>query len=166
LTRDGSGLAFRPDDHMSQAGIGVARRDRDDGAVLAKFRYGLDPVCLAAIGAYGVTRWIYHPDFLRGWFHDVLLLPAALPIFLWFERRLGMRGDDDFPRTREIVFYWITWSVACEVAGPAIFPWATGDWRDVLWYGAGGVLCHVVWSTCGPGSRHRGARGRWKVSWR
>jgi len=145
---------------VHQVGSGDPRWDRDDRVPLRRFRYLLEPLCLAAIAAYAVNRWIVRPEFLRGWFNDILFLPAALPIFLWIERRIGLRKTDEPPRGGEIIFYLIAWSVAAEVIGPWVFSHATADPWDVLWYCLGAAICWAVWATSAPGSECQGGRVR------
>jgi len=50
------------------------------------FGYARDPLCLAACLCYALNRWILPPvfkgGFLRNYFADCLLIPAALPLVL------------------------------------------------------------------------------------
>ena len=63
---------------------------------MQKFRYGADPLCVASWVAYALNRWIGIPlygaqvPFLRAYFNDALLIPAALPPLLWLRRRLRL----------------------------------------------------------------------------
>ena len=114
------------------------------------FRYGLEPVCLAAVALYVIHRWALPTELLRGWFHDVLFLPAAMPWFLWLERRLGLRKDDRCPSPGEIAIYFAVWSVAVEVLGPIVWRSATPDGRDVLAYAAGALICWLAWGRLHP----------------
>lgn len=121
-----------------------------------RFRYGLDPLCLLACALYAACRWIVRPQadalFWHGYATDCLLIPAALPLWLWVQRRLGLRRDDAFPSWREIGLCLVTWSVAAEAVAPRLFPWAAGDGRDVLAYAAGGVVAGTWWWLAGRAS--------------
>lgn len=115
-----------------------------------RFRYALDPLCLAAGAAYAAGRWVVHPHVTAGFWHDhftdCLLIPAALPLLLWVYRRLGLRTHDGRPAWREIGAALAVWALAGEVVAPRLFATATGDWRDVLAY-AGGALVAGGWWT-------------------
>ena len=117
---------------------------------MKRFRYAVDPLCLAACAAYAFGRWYLrhhvHGGFWQYQFTDLLLIPAALPLMLWLQRRLGLRTHDDRPSWREIGLHLAVWSVAAELIAPLLFKSATGDWRDVLAYGAGAVLAGSWWS--------------------
>lgn len=116
---------------------------------MKRFRYAADPVCLLAGMAYAINRWLVplaaKGAFLRGHFADVLFIPAALPPWLWVERRLGLRFVDTPPEWREISFHLIIWSVAAEVVAPLLFTRATGDIWDVFSYACGALLAGVYW---------------------
>lgn len=113
------------------------------------FGYGRDPLCLGACAAYAVNRWIIplavQPWWWRGHFADLLMIPAALPWWLWLERRLGWRRDDAAPRWREVAFGCITWGFAAEVIAPHLFTRATGDVWDLVAYLAGAGIAGVCW---------------------
>lgn len=119
------------------------------------FRYGRDPLCLVAIGLYGLNRWGLKPHlesvFLHDHFNDVLLIPAALPLVLWVQRKLGWRNHDLAPDAGEIALHLIVWSLIAEVAGPYLFDHATGDWRDMAAYTFGAVVAGLWWN-CRPGA--------------
>jgi hypothetical protein len=83
--------------------------------------------------------------FLRGHFNDLLLIPAALPLALWVQRRLGVRGDDARPRWSEIALHVGVWSIAAEWLMPHVTARATGDWRDVVAYAVGAVAAGCWW---------------------
>jgi hypothetical protein len=116
-----------------------------------RFRYALDPLCLVALAAYVFARgWLRAHVAPGGFWHDqftdLLLIPAALPVVLWVQRRLGLRVDDAPPRWTEIALHTAVWSIASELLAPHLFARATGDWRDVLAYGAGAVIAGGWWS--------------------
>lgn len=114
-----------------------------------RFRYGRDPLCLAAGAAYAVQRWGlpagWSGGFARGHLADVLLIPAALPWLLWAQRRLGLRTDDAPPQWSEIALVWAGWSLAAEVVAPRLFAHATGDVWDVAAYAVGGLAAGWWW---------------------
>lgn len=112
-------------------------------------RYLRDPLCAGACLLYAVNRWLLLPRvggaFLHGQFNDLLLVPAALPIVLWLQRRLRLRNHDRPPTWAEIASHLVVWSILFEVVGPRVFP-VTGDVLDVLAYAAGGVVSGLWWN--------------------
>lgn len=113
------------------------------------YGYVRDPVCLVACGAYAINRWLLpaamRGSFLRFHFADVLLIPAALPLVLWLQRRCGLRANDARPQWAEIVFHVALWSLAAEWIAPHIFARATGDAWDVVAYAGGAVVAGAIW---------------------
>ena len=113
------------------------------------FGYARDPVCLAACACYAGNRWLvpaaWKGAFLHGYFSDVLLIPAALPLLLWLQRRLGLRREDTRPRWSEIVLHLAVWSVTAECIAPHVFPRATGDVWDVAAYAGGALVSGLLW---------------------
>jgi hypothetical protein len=85
---------------------------------------------------------------MRSHFHDLLLIPAALPLVLWFQRKLGWRTHDRPPTVAEISLHVIVWTVMCEGIGPQLFRHATADWRDGLAYLAGAAVAAWWWHGC------------------
>jgi hypothetical protein len=112
------------------------------------FGYCGDPLFLIAGALYGLNRWWVLPEvhstFLHGQFNDCLLIPCALPVLLWLQRRLGLREHDRFPSAREIVFHVAVWSVLFEGIGPFVLP-VTRDIWDVGAYAIGGLLAWGWW---------------------
>ena len=112
------------------------------------FRYWRDPLCLISCALYALNRWAVkphvHSPFLRGQFDDLLLIPCALPLVLWLQRKLGLRKHDAPPTVSEIAFHLVVWSVLFEVVGPHIMR-VTGDPLDVLAYVAGGLVAGLWW---------------------
>jgi len=121
----------------------------DGGVAVKRFRYWSDPLCLAACGLYALNRWWLRAylggTFLRGHFNDLLLIPAALPLMLWAQRRLGVRHHDDRPRWSEIALHLFVWSAAAEWIMPHVTAHATGDWRDLVAYAAGAIAAGCWW---------------------
>lgn len=117
---------------------------------MKSFGYFRDPLFLTGCALYALNRWVlkphFHSPFLRGQFNDCLLIPCALPVILWLQRRLHLRPTDEFPTTEEVVFHLVVWSVLFEGIGPHIMR-TTGDIRDVAAYAAGALVALVWWRT-------------------
>ena len=100
-----------------------------------------------------MNRWLLKPHFtmgamgpfMRGQFNDCLLIPAALPLVLWLQRRLGLRTHDGVPTGGEILLHLAVWAFIAEGAGPWLTHHGTADWRDVIAYSAGAAACYVLW---------------------
>lgn len=116
---------------------------------MKRFRYARDPLCLLACAGYGLNRWLlplaWKGWFLRGYFADTLLIPAALPLILWVQRRTGLRTADLRPDWREILLHLVMWSVAAELVAPHLFARATGDPWDVAAYTGGALISGLIW---------------------
>ena len=116
---------------------------------MRRFRYGGDFLCTGACAAYAVNTWLlpeaWRGPFLREHFNDSLLIPAALPLVLWLQRRLGLRLSDEPPRWAEVALAVALWSVAAELVAPLLFANATADWRDAVAYAAGGAIAGAWW---------------------
>jgi hypothetical protein len=132
-----------------EAGVGERGWFRDGRPAVKVFRYARDPFCLVACGLYAVNRfWFRHLQlhpFLSGQFDDLLLIPCALPLVLWLQRRIGLRDDDSFPGLIEIGFHLAVWSIIAEGVGPRVFPWTTADWKDVAAYSVGALISTLWW---------------------
>ena len=118
---------------------------------MKRFAYARDPLCLAACAAYVLNRWCLKPHLHFGWshswFNDALLIPAALPIVLAVQRRLGLRRHDDPPTTMEIFAHLVGGSILFEWIGPHIASRATGDPWDVVAYSIGALAAGCWWRT-------------------
>lgn len=116
---------------------------------MKQFAYLRDPLFLAAAAVYALNRWwlthAFASPFLHGYLNDLLLLPAALPVVLWVQRRLGLRERDGAPAWTEMWLHLAVWSVICEVIGPHCWPHGTADTWDVLAYALGGVAACLWW---------------------
>ncbi|MEQ1862677.1 MAG: hypothetical protein ABMA13_22380 [Chthoniobacteraceae bacterium] len=123
------------------------------------FRYALDPLCLASCALYAANRWLVKPhvasDFLRGHFNDLLLIPCALPLVLWAQRRLGLRGHDEAPAAGEVALHLVVWTLIAECIGPRWLHRGVADPWDAAAYALGATLALVVWgrSACAVSSR-------------
>ena len=125
------------------------------------FRYYRDGLFLTGCLLYAVNRWGVKPYVHRGFFHDhfndLLLIPCALPVLLWLQRRLRLRTHDRMPAPGEIALYLAVWSILFEVVGPHLLKRATGDPCDVIAYVVGGILAGIWWhrdKIIGLHSRH------------
>ena len=117
---------------------------------MRRFRYWADPLFLLCCGAYALNRWLLKPHlesaFLHGYFNDLLLIPCALPLVLWLQRRFGWRRHDQPPQWREVFFHLIVWSLLFELIGPHLMRHATGDSMDVAAYALGGIVALGWWN--------------------
>ncbi|WP_221029358.1 hypothetical protein [Actomonas aquatica] len=117
---------------------------------MKSFGYVRDPLCLLTMALYALNRWALKPQltgggFMHDHFNDLLLIPAALPLILWVQRKLGWRDHDQAPRWSEIGLHLAIWGVICEIAGPSIAAHATGDWRDLVAYTVGAAVAGLWW---------------------
>ncbi|MBL9203743.1 MAG: hypothetical protein JNN01_01560 [Opitutaceae bacterium] len=116
---------------------------------MSRFHYARDPLCLAACACYLVNRWLVPVElkgiFLRNYLADTLLIPAALPLILWVQRRTGLRTTDLRPDWREILLHLVVWTVGAEAIAPHLFSRATGDPWDAVAYAGGAILSGLVW---------------------
>lgn len=115
------------------------------------FRYVFDPLFVVAVSAYSVNRWFIRPAlpptevFLRGYFNDLLLIPAALPPLLMLHRKFGFRSHDNPPSVREIALHVMIWSVFIEIIGPSLYGVGTADAWDAVAYAGGGLMAWGAW---------------------
>lgn len=115
-----------------------------------RFGYGRDRMFLAAVAGYVLNQGLLKPrcssPFLHGYFNDLLLIPAALPVVLWAHRRLRLRLHDLPPSWREVSLHLVVWTVICEILGPPLMHRGTADFRDFLAYSAGGLVAWFWWN--------------------
>lgn len=120
------------------------------GLAVNRFPYLRDRLFLAATVSYGLNRWLIKPlslsPFMHGQFNDLLLIPAALPVVLWIQRRTGLRTQDGFPSWSDISLHLLVWSVICEFIGPVCLHRGTADLSDVAAYTIGGVASGIWWN--------------------
>ena len=114
-----------------------------------RFRYARDPLCTAACACYAVNRWLLPLTlkglFLRNYFSDTLLIPAALPLVLWIHQKLGLRPASARPAWTEIALHVAVWSGAAERGAPHGGSRATGDPWDVVAYAGGALVSGLIW---------------------
>jgi len=115
----------------------------------ARFRYALDPLCLAACALYAANRWMVKPfaasSFFHGQFNDMLLIPAALPFILWLQRRCGLRNHDAPPTVGEVTSHLVVWALLVEFIGPRWLHHGIGDPLDCLAYSLGALVACTMW---------------------
>jgi hypothetical protein len=115
---------------------------------MTRFGYWRDPLCLVSSGLYVANRWVVKPHvaspFFHGQFDDLLLIPCALPLVLWLQRRLRLRLHDRSPTGKEILFHLVVWTILFEVLGPHLMR-VTGDPRDAVAYAAGAAVAWLWW---------------------
>ena len=125
---------------------GVDLWDYCDGIVVSRFRYAAEPLCVTSIALYLVSKVLVLPDWVIWWFSDLLFLPAAIPVYLWIERRSGFRNSDFPPTWSELFKIFLIWSFAAEVVAPFLFKQCTGDPLDVVAYAFGGIIAGLSWA--------------------
>ena len=114
-----------------------------------------DPLCLFSWVLYCLNHFVLAPrfgggiPFLREHLDDLLLVPAALPPFLWARQKLGLRSASGPPTPREIVVITLIASIAFEWLGPKYLGRSVGDWNDVAVYWVGALVAGSWWN------RHR-----------
>jgi len=117
---------------------------------LRKFAYLRDGLFAGSCMLYALNRWVVKPAMPHGahawWLNDLLLIPCAAPVYFWIERKTGLRRHDLPPSAGELIFLLILWSVLFEFIAPSFIPWATGDWRDIISYVAGGSVAWAWWN--------------------
>lgn len=122
----------------------------DSGVAVKRFGYLRDGLFLVCCSLYALNRWVIKPHthnaFLRFHFNDMLLMPCALPVLLWMQRKLRLRTVDDPPTWNEIALYTVFWSILFEVIGPHLLKRATGDPWDVVVYIVGGIGAGLWWN--------------------
>lgn len=124
-------------------------RLRPVGAAMNRFGYLRDPLFALAVAGYVLNRfWLryhFHSRFLSGYFDDVLLIPAALPVVLWLQRITTLREHDRNPTWGEMSLHLVIWSVICEWLGPRWLHHGFADPWDVLAYAVGGIGACLWW---------------------
>lgn len=111
----------------------------------------LEPLSIASCVLYAANRWLMKPHivspFLRGHFNDLLLIPCALPVVLWLQRRLGLRTHDSSPTLTEIALHLAIWTLIAEFLGPRWLHRGTGDVWDAAAYTFGAIVAVLAWKS-------------------
>jgi len=117
-----------------------------------RFRYGRDPLFLAGLALYVFNRaWLkphlhHYSPFFHGHLDDCLLVPVALPLYLFVYRRLGLRPDDAPPRWWEVALHLAVWCPFFKWFGPVVLHRSQADPWDLLCYIAGGAVAWAIWN--------------------
>ena len=96
-----------------------------------------------SISARKIHPWIW--AFLHGHLDDTLLIPAALPVVLWIQRRTSLRNHDRPPSFMEIASHTLIWTLICKFIGPLAWHWGAEDPWDVLCFVCGGLVSWILW---------------------
>lgn len=115
------------------------------------YRFYKDPLFIISVSLYGMNRILTGCDlitwsFATSHFNDMLLVPCLLPPINHILMKTGARKPGMAPRPIEIVICLIIWTIAFEIIAPRLSSGATGDFRDVLCYMAGGMTAMFVWN--------------------
>lgn len=117
---------------------------------MRKFGYLHDGAFLVAAAGYALNRWllksVVHSPFLHGYFDDLLLIPAALPVVLRVQRKAGLRSHDRVPAWSEMLLHLAVWSIVCEFIGPHWLHKGTADIWDIAVYTTGGIVACLWWN--------------------
>ncbi len=120
-------------------------QDRLFGISLATYAFNRLVILPYSAGFfYSHLHWAW--PFLHSHFDDLLLMPAALPVVLWFQRLLGLRKHECPPTWPEMLFHLAVWSVMCKVVGPFYFHIGVADPWDILFFAAGGIVACLWWN--------------------
>ena len=134
-----------------------------------RFTYWQEPLCLLAVLLYACNHFWWKPcvadmsSFVHCYLSDFLCLPVLLPVTLWLQRLLGLRGHDDAPSYRECAAHWLLWTCCFELLGPAapaLAPGAVADPWDAVAYGVGGLLVAWLWRRGSAREDRRAPLGR------
>jgi hypothetical protein len=107
-------------------------------------------VCFAS---YFANRWwiktLVEDGFFHSHFNNLICVPFFVPIMLLAMRKLGLRPDDEPPRSLEIMIPVIIWSVLFEVVLPQHEDWGRGmtaGFKDVVYYTLGAFVAACFWA--------------------
>jgi hypothetical protein len=124
---------------------------REKSTLRGVYQFWRDPVCLVGWALYALNRFLLAPrfgqdfPFLYEHFNDSLLVPAALPPFIWARQQFGLRHASGVPTIREIVVVTLIASVVFEWFGPKYLGHSIGDWGDVAVYWLGALVAGAYW---------------------
>jgi hypothetical protein len=117
----------------------------------SSFGYWRDPVFLAACVIYAINRILIKPNlheyspFFHGHLDDSLLVPVALPLYLFFYRYIGLRPDNAPPRLWEIAIHLPGWTYFFEWFGPHVLHQGVADPFDAWCFLFGGIPAWLLW---------------------
>lgn len=143
---------------MAQVVAGYRHRHGFTG-VMRPFGYLQDRLFLWALTLYALNKLVILPHFsgvfrshafpiwifLHGHLDDLLLIPAALPVVMWLQRRFALRNHDGPPGWGEMAGHLIIWSVMCKFIGPHYFHLGVADPWDLLCFASGGIAACGWW---------------------
>jgi len=115
------------------------------------FRYWLDPLFLVSFATYAVNRELikpnlhYYSPLFHGHLNDSLTVPVALPIYLLFYRWIGLRPDDQPPRSWEVGLHLAVWILFFKWFGPVVLHRGAYDFVDDWCILGGGVAAWLIW---------------------
>jgi len=115
------------------------------------FRYGYDPLFLISFAVYAVNRELIKPNlhhyspFFHGHLNDSLTVPVALPIYLLFYRWIGLRPDDEPPRSWEVGLHLAVWIPFFKWFGPVVLHRGVADPVDAWCILGGGIAAWLLW---------------------
>ena len=116
-----------------------------------RFGYWHDPIFVMSLTGYFFNRELIKPNlhhyspFFNGHLNDCLLVPVALPLYLFFYRQLGLRPDDAPPRSWEVGLHVLVWIIFFKWFGPFILHRGVSDPIDDWCYLGGGVIAWLIW---------------------
>lgn len=128
--------------------------------VFNDFKYLSDPLFLSSSITYVTNKtlslctnthgsgWV--SAFLASYLNDLLLVPVAIPIILFFSKTLKLRPQSLPPSMLELAIPVLIWSIAFEVIGPYVFGKGVSDPFDVLAYCFGGFASWLIWRRPAP----------------
>ncbi len=90
-----------------------------------------------------IHPWVW--AYLHGHLDDTLLIPVALPVVLWIQKKTGLRNHDQPPGFMEIAGHLVIWTLICKIIGPLAWHSGVEDPWDVLCFGLGGLGSWIYW---------------------
>jgi hypothetical protein len=85
----------------------------------------------------------YNSTIFRYHFSDILALIVCVPLFANVQVLFKTRKIYCIT-LKEIIIYFIIFSIAYEFISPMIYTKATGDWLDVFSYALGGLVLWLI----------------------
>lgn len=117
-----------------------------------RFLYLRDPLFLACVATYFVNRFVFKNIWTTGFVHehlnDLICIPFWVPIMIFTQRLVRLRGSDERPSAGELVIPLLLWSWIFEIILPRtrfMGQWCTADHLDILYYALGALLAAGFW---------------------